>query len=154
MTQPQSDSVGEFRRYLATKMQEIEGLDRIPFLPSGEAYLRRCAEIIAEVGVQALRTGFVDLHKRSLVIGDFAERKVTLYFLVDCASRCNQFETADLARKEVMMTSDDVAEMLGITTRSVRRRVLDGTLPKPVRLGRSVRFRRKDIEAVAVGKQV
>jgi predicted DNA-binding transcriptional regulator AlpA len=34
----------------------------------------------------------------------------------------------------------------------VRRRVLDGTLPTPVKLGRSVRFQRKDIEAVASGK--
>jgi excisionase family DNA binding protein len=44
------------------------------------------------------------------------------------------------------LTIDQVAEMLGINKRSVRRRWYDGTIPPPEKFGRSVRWRRLDIE--------
>jgi excisionase family DNA binding protein len=155
MLKKSHDDVADFRRFLANAIEEIEGLERAPFLLSGEPYLRRCAAIVSEAGLQALHAGFADLHERSQA-GEFAERATALTFLADCVARCREVETeqpgAGSSQKIGMMTADEVAEFLGITTRSVRRRVLDGTLPKPVKIGRSVRFPRKDIEAVAAGK--
>jgi excisionase family DNA binding protein len=147
------DDVAEFRRFLANAIEEIEGLDRAPFVPSGDAYLRRCAALVSEAGLQALHAGFADLHERSEV-GAFAERTTALTFLADCVARCRGSEQqgTGASHKAAMMTAAEVAEYLGITVRSVRRRVLDGTLPQSVKIGRSVRFRREDIEAVAAGK--
>ena len=39
-----------------------------------------------------------------------------------------------------------VCARLGISPRSVRRRVHDGTLPPPIKIGRAARWRRLDIE--------
>lgn len=39
-----------------------------------------------------------------------------------------------------------VAALLSISTRTVRRRWYDGTLPPPVKVGRAVRWRLLDIE--------
>jgi predicted DNA-binding transcriptional regulator AlpA len=44
------------------------------------------------------------------------------------------------------VTIKQVAGMLGICERSVRRRWYDGTFPPPQRFGRSIRWRRLDIE--------
>jgi predicted DNA-binding transcriptional regulator AlpA len=44
------------------------------------------------------------------------------------------------------ITVDEVARMLSISARSVRRRWYDGTIPPPERFGRSIRWRRLDIE--------
>lgn len=147
------DDVADFRRFLANAIEEIEGLDRATFLLSGDAYLRRCAAIVSEAGLQALHAGFADLHERSEA-GAFSERTTALTFLADCVARCRESERQGVgsSQKAAMMTTAEVAEHLGITDRSVRRRVLDGTLPTPVKIGRSVRFRRVDIEAVAAGK--
>ena len=51
-----------------------------------------------------------------------------------------------------MLAVTDVAGMLGISASSVRRLVRAGTLPQPVRLGGSVRWRRAEVEAVALGR--
>lgn len=44
------------------------------------------------------------------------------------------------------LDAGQVAELLGCSIRSVRTWGIDGTLPKPVRTGRSVRWKRSDIE--------
>lgn len=46
---------------------------------------------------------------------------------------------------EEMLDLHAVAKLLGIDERSVWRRVADGTLPKPVKIGRSVRWFASDI---------
>ncbi|MCR5256926.1 MAG: helix-turn-helix domain-containing protein [Desulfovibrio sp.] len=51
-----------------------------------------------------------------------------------------------------MLAVTDVADMLGISASSVRRLVRAGTLPQPLRLGGSVRWRRAEVEAVALGR--
>jgi predicted DNA-binding transcriptional regulator AlpA len=51
----------------------------------------------------------------------------------------------------LMLTANDLAEMLGIDLRSVWRRKADGTLPQPVQLGRSVRWMRKEVEQWLAG---
>ena|SRR5436190_22310041 len=47
-----------------------------------------------------------------------------------------------------MLTAQEVARLLGLNRRSVRRLVLSGQLPAPLRIGkRAVRWHRKDIDA-------
>lgn len=50
-----------------------------------------------------------------------------------------------------MLTARQLADLLGINLRSVYRRKLDGTLPEPVQVGRSVRWRRSDVEVWLAG---
>lgn len=52
----------------------------------------------------------------------------------------------------LMMTYEQVAEVLGVSRETVWRRVVVGKMPKPVKLGyRTVRFRRQDIEEWVAG---
>ncbi len=48
----------------------------------------------------------------------------------------------------MLMTVFDICDLLQITDRTVRKWMDNGKLPAPVRLGRVVRFRRADIEAL------
>lgn len=45
-----------------------------------------------------------------------------------------------------LMTLQDLAKMLVISTRSVMRRVRDGSLPAPIKMGRYLRWDRSVIE--------
>jgi excisionase family DNA binding protein len=52
----------------------------------------------------------------------------------------------------LMISADDLARELGISTRTVRRLDLEGKLPGPVRIGRAVRWPRQTIvEWIAAG---
>lgn len=54
--------------------------------------------------------------------------------------------TADsLGTAPLMMTADEIATCLGISSRTVWRLKAKGDLPKPVKLGRAVRWRKSDI---------
>jgi len=53
----------------------------------------------------------------------------------------------------MLMTIDEIAELMKITTRSVRQRWYDGVIPKPIRIGRrSIRWRRAEVEAFIAAK--
>jgi len=47
-----------------------------------------------------------------------------------------------------LLSVGDVAEMLGLGISTIWRQVRRGTLPQPVRIGGSTRWRRADIEAL------
>ena len=52
------------------------------------------------------------------------------------------------------LTVNELAEMLGETPKSIYKRAQNGTLPFPVlRLGRSIRFSRRAVEAWLEGEQ-
>lgn len=44
------------------------------------------------------------------------------------------------------LTIDDVAERLRISTKTVRRRISDGSIPKPQRIGAKMRWRKEDFD--------
>jgi len=48
--------------------------------------------------------------------------------------------------EQTLFTIQDVAEMLQVAVRTVRRLRSTGKLPQPVTIGRSVRWRREDLE--------
>ena len=50
-----------------------------------------------------------------------------------------------------LLTAKELAELLGVSLRSIWRRKNDGTLPKPVRLGRIVRWHRQSVERWLLG---
>lgn len=51
-----------------------------------------------------------------------------------------------------MLTPDQVAELLGCSTRTVRRWVGTGAMPEPVRIGGLIRWPRRTVEAwIAAG---
>ncbi|MDZ4852845.1 MAG: helix-turn-helix domain-containing protein [Pirellulaceae bacterium] len=47
----------------------------------------------------------------------------------------------------LVMTVTEVGECLGISTRTVYRLLDAGQIPKPIKLGNSTRWRRRDIES-------
>lgn len=52
---------------------------------------------------------------------------------------------------KTLLKAEDLAELLGISLRSVWRRIADGSVPKPVRIGRLVRWHRQTIEKWLLG---
>ncbi len=46
-----------------------------------------------------------------------------------------------------MMTCDEVARELRVSTKTIRNLVRDGRFPKPTRIGRGIRFFRDEVEA-------
>jgi excisionase family DNA binding protein len=55
--------------------------------------------------------------------------------------------TADEPRASRLITADEVAALLGLSARTVWRMHSAGKLPEPIRLGRAVRWRHKEIDA-------
>lgn len=55
-------------------------------------------------------------------------------------------------RIEAWLTTKEVAALLKVSPRHVQNLVKNGTLPKPMLLGRSVRFRTPDIRRFLNGK--
>jgi predicted DNA-binding transcriptional regulator AlpA len=45
-----------------------------------------------------------------------------------------------------LLTIEQLAAMYQVNPRTIRRRVIDGTFPKPVKIGRSIRWNRADVE--------
>lgn len=60
------------------------------------------------------------------------------------ASQNNESERAET--KPLLIDSRQVGELLNLSTRTVWRLLSAGKLPKPVRIGRSVRWSRSDLE--------
>ena len=60
----------------------------------------------------------------------------------------NQSTTNEL---NSLLTTQEVADLLKVTTRHVQNLVNQGLISGPVRLGRSVRFRQRDIRRVLNG---
>lgn len=62
---------------------------------------------------------------------------------------------APTVEAEALLTTADAADVLGVTTREVRRKARDGTLPAAVQpnraAGHGYLFRRKDVEAYRAG---
>lgn len=51
-------------------------------------------------------------------------------------------------RKSDLLSVDEVAEMLGVSDRSVWRMVSAGEIPKPVKIGGLTKWRRSDLQAM------
>ena len=51
-----------------------------------------------------------------------------------------------IAEQPEFLTIRQVVDMTGLSEKTVRRRVSDGTLPPPMKIGRASRWRRLDIE--------
>ena len=47
----------------------------------------------------------------------------------------------------LLLTAGQVGELLGLSARAVWRLLASGALPRPVKLGRATRWRRREIEA-------
>ena len=56
-------------------------------------------------------------------------------------------EMTSVERKRVALSAEEVAESLGVSERHVWALHASGRLPKPVRLGRCVRWRREELLA-------
>lgn len=61
---------------------------------------------------------------------------------IHCNSKTTSNETLP-----VLVTADEVASMLSISNATVHRHNTEGRLPEPIRIGRAIRWRLKDITA-------
>jgi excisionase family DNA binding protein len=55
-------------------------------------------------------------------------------------------QTADKSRRSLLISADDLAVLIGVSTRTVWRLLSSGRLIEPVRLGGNVRWNRERIE--------
>lgn len=52
-----------------------------------------------------------------------------------------------------LLTADDIAEMLQLTRRAVHMIVARGDLPRPIKIGRTARWKAEEIEALLSRKE-
>lgn len=57
-----------------------------------------------------------------------------------------QAEPIAAPRRIELMTKEQLAELLQVSTRTVYRRVMEGSLPAPVKIGDTSRWRKYEIE--------
>lgn len=65
-----------------------------------------------------------------------------------CNSCCSDLTDDPLSPIDPLLKAREVAAMLGMSVPSVWRRVSDGTIPKPIKLGALSRWPQSDIRAV------
>jgi excisionase family DNA binding protein len=128
-------TITQLRRWLLAQLEQIEPKigNRTP--------VARFAEIVADAKRNAYAAG---LHDLALTLPDTETVKTPL-------AAANQLRRALFALDSTTADSDwltykQVKRLLGLSVQTIRRRVYDGVLPPPVKLGRSARFRRLDIE--------
>jgi excisionase family DNA binding protein len=128
-------TITEFRRWATNNLATIE--PKIGERVSTAHY----AAIVADAKQHAYAVG---LHDLALSLPDSETVKTPL-------TAANQLRRVLFALDSTTADSDwltykQVKRLLGLSVQTIRRRVFDGMLPPPVKFGRSVRFRRLDIE--------
>jgi predicted DNA-binding transcriptional regulator AlpA len=100
--------------------------------------------IVQQAADRAARLGLADLYRKSLDIprASLAEAK---WFLAECL-RSIPVTNETPASEARLLTVKDVSYILGVSTRTVWRRVSAGEMPKPIQVGGGSRWRRVDIE--------
>lgn len=137
----QPDTLTNFRRWAERAAAELQTL--IDADESGELETElnaQVARLIRRAKRHAFNVGLYDVADK-LPERPFKTPLDGLLRLRECLGR-----ESDNRPTAQFLTIREVAAMLAINERSVRRRVTEGTLPEPVRIGRSVRWRRLDIE--------
>jgi excisionase family DNA binding protein len=67
----------------------------------------------------------------------------------DSSGNLNKLEVPDMPTANQFLTVHEVAAMFGVSRATIWRRVQDGTLPQPVKIGRATRFSQSEIELAA-----
>jgi predicted DNA-binding transcriptional regulator AlpA len=107
-----------------------------------------CGSIVAAAGDHAARLGLAEQFEASRQFGRMVYPLDAKAFLAACIGAC----PPEVQAEPQLLEAADLADLLGITLRSVWRRKADGTLPKPVQLGRLVRWNRTDVERWLAGR--
>jgi predicted DNA-binding transcriptional regulator AlpA len=127
----------------------IDEVDRLYDHPDPhESVWLRCGTIIAQAGDHAARLGLAERFQASRQFGPMADPLDAKAFLAACIGAC----PPEVEAKPQLLDAAQLADLLGITLRSVWRRKADGTLPKPVQLGRLARWNRTDVERWLSGR--
>ena len=113
-----------------------------------ESVWLRCGTIVAEAGDHAARLGLAEQFDVSRSYGPMVDPSDAKAFLARCIGACPTHADA----KPQLLDAAALADLLGITPRSVWRRKNDGTLPKHVQLGRLVRWHSAEGERWLSGK--
>ena len=116
-------------------------IDKLQFAEACRFGLRR-------IEARAVREGYPEIvnavQVRSSVIGLRSMRLIVSRCLACCRSDGDNLKTS-------LLTVNDVASMLNISTRTVWRMRSAGEMPEVVNIGTSVRWRREDIEQIVRG---
>ena len=124
-----------FARWVREQIAEIE-----PMIGSDERRTHSyVAGVIREAKALAYRLGLFDIADR------LPERREKT--ALDGLLRLQSCLGTD-SEPSLHLTISEAAALLGVSTKTIRRRVALGDFPDPVRIGRAVRFRRRDIEAI------
>jgi excisionase family DNA binding protein len=134
----------EFRAFILDKLDE---LDQLYATAAPEAVLETSAtyaNAAQEVGDLAARLGHPGLYSRSRELLGHPDYASAVAYLAECLAAAQEPPEAKPIGET--LTVDEVARMLGVSVRSVWRRRNDGTIPEPIKVGKSVRWPRAEFE--------
>ena len=126
----------EFKKWLSDRIDELDAIYALPF--DAEDPLDRCAAIVEKAADYSARLGIADLHRKANELGAVVGPMEAKTYLAECLGA--------LPASTQTLDATELATLLGVTVRSVWRRRADGTLPSPIKIGRSVRWNLKEVE--------
>lgn len=125
--------LSDARSYLETKI----GADDPDTLQFTARLIRRAKELAYRLGRYSTANLLPERPTKTPLDGCLRLREAS-----DSLTRSTQDE------RPALLTIRQVAGLLSVDERTIRRRVSDGTIPPPLKLGRLSRWRRLDIEAL------
>lgn len=108
--------------------------------------------IVEQAADRAVRLGLSDLYRKSLDISR-ASPSDAKWFLAECLSSVPVTKETP-ASEARLLTVKEVSYMLGVSTRTVWRRVSAGEMPEPIQVGRLAKWRRSEVERWLNGPRI
>jgi len=126
----------QYRKWLRQKLKALQA----PNEPD-EPFYEGVRSIVSEASGRAAEAGLPEA-----VAACAAVRRggITPDIARQVLSQC--LALAETKPESETLNAKELAELLGIHVRSIYRRKLDGSLPEPVQVGRSVRWRKSDVD--------
>jgi predicted DNA-binding transcriptional regulator AlpA len=104
---------------------------------NGEDIEMMASSLCKQASLKASHLGLVPLVRQ--FTGHLSYHDARLY-LTECLAACETKPDAEF------LTIGQVVVMIGLSEKTIRRRVADGVLPPPIKIGHATRWRRLDIE--------
>jgi predicted DNA-binding transcriptional regulator AlpA len=124
------------RQWLKSQLKFVEQIEDHP--EPDQQHFDQLRSIVAEAGRRAAQAGLPDCLSSCSIRPGPISPAIARRVLTECLAGC----------ADEMLTIDEVSTMFKVDVRTIRRRVTTGDFPEPVRIGRSVRWKRSDLEGL------
>ena len=135
-------TIADYRRWLKEGIEAISSIPELD-LPNFED----AAHTVREAGEIALRLGMPGLYRKCRVRPPMLAIDVAKALLAECLAACPE----EKPEPPALLSVEEVANMLGVSARTVWRRRSAGEMPEPIQVGGLTKWRREDIEGFING---